>query len=53
VIFSLAYVIVRQILAVLVLLVRRDACARTWRNLNRDEWTRYIPELPYRNTCPR
>jgi WD40 repeat protein len=27
------------------------ACALTGRGLNRDEWTGYIPGLPYENTC--
>jgi hypothetical protein len=29
------------------------ACSFTHGGLNPDEWTRYIPELPYQNTCPR
>ncbi|HZM81697.1 MAG TPA: TIR domain-containing protein [Candidatus Limnocylindrales bacterium] len=28
------------------------ACAITGRGLDRDEWARYIPGLPYQNTCP-
>jgi WD40 repeat protein len=27
------------------------ACAVTGRGLNAEEWTRYVPELPYRRTC--
>ena len=30
----------------------KQACDRTWRGLDRDEWVRYISDLPYRNTCP-
>jgi hypothetical protein len=29
----------------------RHACAISGRGLTADEWTRYIPELPYRPTC--
>lgn len=29
-----------------------DACARVERNLSRDEWSRYVGDLPYRETCP-
>jgi len=29
----------------------RHACAVSGRGLNEDEWSRYIPELPYRATC--
>jgi WD40 repeat protein len=28
------------------------ACAITGRGLTADEWKRYVPELPYLNTCP-
>jgi hypothetical protein len=28
------------------------ACVRTGSGLNREEWARYIPELPYQATCP-
>jgi hypothetical protein len=31
---------------------RPQACAIAGRGLNKDEWARYIPELPYANTCP-
>jgi WD40 repeat protein len=30
----------------------RYACAVTGRGLTADEWARYIPEIPYRRTCP-
>jgi WD40 repeat protein len=30
----------------------KRACSLTGRGLDRDEWIRYIPELPYQNTCP-
>ncbi len=29
------------------------ACSITGGGLDRDEWARYIPGLPYQNTCPR
>ncbi len=29
-----------------------QACSRTGRGLDRDEWARYIPGLTYQNTCP-
>ena len=29
----------------------KRACSITGRGLNRDEWARYIPGLPYQNTC--
>ncbi|MGH3811558.1 MAG: WD40 repeat domain-containing protein, partial [Pseudonocardiaceae bacterium] len=28
------------------------ACSITGRGLDRDEWARYIPGLPYQDTCP-
>lgn len=28
------------------------ACSSSGRGLNRDEWTRYVPSLPFQNTCP-
>jgi hypothetical protein len=28
------------------------ACSLTQRGLDRDEWTRYVPGLPYQATCP-
>jgi hypothetical protein len=28
------------------------ACSLTGRGLNADEWARYVPGLPYQNTCP-
>jgi WD40 repeat protein len=28
------------------------ACAITGRGLDRDEWARYVPNLPYQDTCP-
>jgi WD40 repeat protein len=31
---------------------RAQACAVTGRGLDRAEWARYVPELPYRPTCP-
>jgi hypothetical protein len=31
----------------------RTACAIAGRGLSKDEWARYIPELPYRRTCQR
>jgi hypothetical protein len=27
------------------------ACQRAGRGLNHEEWKRYIPDLPYQNTC--
>ncbi len=30
----------------------RQACAITGGGLTADEWSRYIPELPYQRTCP-
>ncbi|MGH3799824.1 MAG: WD40 repeat domain-containing protein [Pseudonocardiaceae bacterium] len=32
--------------------VAERACTVTRGGLNPDEWTRYIPELAYQNTCP-
>jgi WD40 repeat protein len=29
----------------------RHICAITGRGLNDDEWSRFVPELPYRRTC--
>ncbi|GAA3344950.1 hypothetical protein GCM10020358_50180 [Amorphoplanes nipponensis] len=29
----------------------RHACAVSGRGLNAEEWSRYVPELPYRSTC--
>jgi WD40 repeat protein len=29
-----------------------DACLRTGRGLNHDEWNSQIPALPYQKTCP-
>jgi WD40 repeat protein len=29
-----------------------EACTRLTRNLTREEWRRYIPNDPYRKTCP-
>jgi WD40 repeat protein len=28
------------------------ACSAAGRGLNRDEWARYVPRLPYQDTCP-
>lgn len=27
-------------------------CQKVWRNLTWDEWQRYLPGEPYRQTCP-
>ncbi len=32
--------------------LRDQACARLTRNLSRDEWARWFPKQPYRQTCP-
>ncbi len=32
--------------------VMEHACSIAGRGLNRDEWNRYIPGLPYQETCP-
>lgn len=31
---------------------RSDACALAGRNLTTEEWTRFLPDLPYAETCP-
>jgi WD40 repeat protein len=28
------------------------ACSLTGRGLDRNEWARYVPDLPYQGTCP-
>jgi len=30
-----------------------DLCARAGRSLTEDEWARYLPGVPYQETCPR
>ena len=30
-----------------------EACARLDRNLTQDEWKKYLPDAPYRPTCPK
>ena len=30
----------------------QHACTLAGRGLNRNEWARYVPGLPYQNTCP-
>ena len=30
----------------------REACGRVSRNLSEEEWARYLPELPFEETCP-
>ena len=30
----------------------REGCARVQRALTRDEWQQYLPDQPYRKTCP-
>jgi WD40 repeat protein len=30
-----------------------DACSRVTRNLKPAEWARYLPDTPYRETCPK
>jgi WD40 repeat protein len=32
--------------------LREEGCRRLTRNLQRDEWTRYVGDAPYRATCP-
>ena len=32
--------------------LRDNACARLTRNFSREEWARWLPEQPYRQTCP-
>jgi hypothetical protein len=29
-----------------------EACARVTRNLSQEEWTQYLGDEPYRQTCP-
>jgi WD40 repeat protein len=30
----------------------KEACSRLTRNLSQEEWDRYLPRVPYRQTCP-
>jgi WD40 repeat protein len=30
----------------------QEACSRVSRNLSRDEWARWVPDQPFRKTCP-
>jgi hypothetical protein len=30
-----------------------EVCARAGRTLTEDEWSRYLPGMPYRDVCPR
>jgi WD40 repeat protein len=32
--------------------VEREICARIRRNLSRPDWNRFVPDEPYRRTCP-